>query len=101
MAPLVTSSFGDSEQIIHFQEAYARLFLNCYNKQDIHSNFLQANEPGNYLCESIYPEGVPPNKGNNCGLIPSISIRGCVCSLSAPYHLKEIIDFDQPCRDTA
>ena len=35
---LVASSIGDSELIIHFQEAYARLFPNCYNKQGIQSN---------------------------------------------------------------
>ena len=35
LVPLVTSSIWDSELIIHFQEAYARLFLNCYNKQGI------------------------------------------------------------------
>ena len=35
--PLVTSSVGDSELIIHFQEAYAKLFSNCYNKQGIQS----------------------------------------------------------------
>ena len=33
LVPLVTSSIGDSELIIHFKEAYARLFTNCYNKQ--------------------------------------------------------------------
>ena len=38
LVPLVTSSIGDSELIIHFQEAYARLFPNCYNKQGIRSN---------------------------------------------------------------
>ena len=38
LVPLVTSCVGDSELIIHFQEAYARLFSNCYNKQGIQSN---------------------------------------------------------------
>ena len=38
LVPLVTSSIGDSELIIHFQEAYARLYPNCYNKQGIQSN---------------------------------------------------------------
>ena len=52
LVPLVTSSIGDSELIIHFKEAYARLFPNCYNKQGILA-FLHTNEPGNYLCESI------------------------------------------------
>ena len=33
LVSLVTSSVGDSELIIDFQEAYARLFSNCYNKQ--------------------------------------------------------------------
>ena len=57
LIPLVTSSIGDSELIIHFQEAYARFFPNCYmyNKQGIQSNLpsYTPNEPGNYLCESI------------------------------------------------
>ena len=35
---LVTSRIGDSELIIRFQEAYANLFPNCYNKQGIHLN---------------------------------------------------------------
>ena len=35
LVPLVTSSIGHSELIIHFQEAYARFFPNCYNKQGI------------------------------------------------------------------
>ena len=52
LVPLVTSSIGDSELIIHFQEAYARFFPNCYNKQGIQSN-LPSNETGNCLCESI------------------------------------------------
>ena len=48
LVPLVTPNMGDSELIIHIQEAYARLFSNCYNKQGIQSNMLfQANEPGN------------------------------------------------------
>ena len=38
LVPQVTFSIGDSEIIIHFQEAYARLFLNCYNKHGIQSN---------------------------------------------------------------
>ena len=38
LVPLVTSSVGDSELIIYFQEAYARLFSNCYNEQGIQSN---------------------------------------------------------------
>ena len=53
-----TSSIGDSELIIHFQEADARLFSNCFNEQGIQSNLLSyrpmiAYEPGNYLCKSI------------------------------------------------
>ena len=35
LVPLVTYSIGDSEQIIHFQEAYARLCQNCDTKQGI------------------------------------------------------------------
>ena len=38
LVPLVTSSIWDSEIIIQFQEAYARLFPNCYNKQGIQPN---------------------------------------------------------------
>ena len=38
LVPLVTSSIGDYELNIHFQEAYARLFSNCSNKQGIQSN---------------------------------------------------------------
>ena len=55
LVPLVTSSIKDSELIMHFQEANARLFPNCYNKQSIQSNLptFYTNEPRNYLCESI------------------------------------------------
>ena len=70
--PLVTSSIGDSELIIHFQEAYARLFPNCYNKQGIQSNlpsYTTMNQGTIYA--KVYPEGIQPIKGNNCGLIPS------------------------------
>ena len=68
---LVTSSIGDSEIIIHFQEPYARLFPNCYNKQGIQSN-LPSYTPMNQgtICSKVYPEGIQPIKGNNCGLIP-------------------------------
>ena len=68
---LVTSRIVDSERIINFQEAYARLFLNCYNKQGIQSN-LPSYKPMNQgtICAKVYPEGVQPIKGNNCGLIP-------------------------------
>ena len=71
LVPLVTSSIGDSELIIHFQEAYARLFPNCYNKQGIQSN-LPFYTPMNQgtICAKEYPEGVQPIKGNNYGLIP-------------------------------
>ena len=73
LVPLVTctSSIGDSELIIHFQEAYARLFPNCYNKQGIRSN-LPSYTPMNQgtICAKVYPEGIQPIKGNNCGLIP-------------------------------
>ena len=71
LVPLVTSSIGDSELIIHFQEAYARLFSNCYNNQGIQSD-LPSYRPMNQgtICEKVYHEGVQPIKGNNCGLIP-------------------------------
>ena len=72
LVPLVTSSIGDSELIIHFQEAYARLFPNCYNKQGIRSN-LPTYTPMDQgtICAKVYPEGIQPIKGNNCGLIPA------------------------------
>ena len=59
---LVTSSIGDSELIIHFQEAYARLFPNCYNKQGIQSNF-PSYTPMNQgtICAKVYLEGLGPN----------------------------------------
>ena len=68
---LVTSSIGDPELMIHFQEAYARLFSNCHNKQGIQSN-LPSYRPMNQgtICVKVYPEGVQPVKENNCGLIP-------------------------------
>ena len=71
LVPLVTSSIGDSELIIHFQEAYARLFSNCYNKQGIQSN-LPSYTPMDQgtICAKVYPEGIQPIRGNNCGLIP-------------------------------
>ena len=71
--PLVTSSIGDSELNIHFQDAYARLFPNCYNKQGIRSN-LPSCTPMNLgtICAKLYPEGIQPIKGNNCGLIPEL-----------------------------
>ena len=57
LGPLVTFSIGDFEliKIKHFQEAYARLFPNCYNKQGIQSKlaFLHTNEPENYSRTSI------------------------------------------------
>ena len=73
LVPLVTFSIGDSELIIHFQEAYARLFPNCYNKQGIQSN-LPSYTPMNQgiICAKVYPEGNQPIKGNDCGLIPSV-----------------------------
>ena len=72
MVPLVTSSIGDSELIIHFQEAKAMLFPNCYNKQGIQSN-LPSYTPMNQgpIFAKVYPEGIQPLKGNNCGLIPT------------------------------
>ena len=74
LVPLVTSSIGDSELIIHFQEAYARLFPNCYNKQGIQSN-LPSYTPMNQgtICAKVYPGGIQPIKGNNCRLIPQLS----------------------------
>ena len=71
LVPLITSSIGDSELIIHFQEAYARPFPNCYNKQGIQSN-LPSYTPMNQgpICAKVYPKGIQPIKGNNCGLIP-------------------------------
>ena len=74
-------SIGDSELIIHFQEAYARLFPNCYNKQGIQTN-LPSYRPMNLgtICAKVYPQSTQPIKGNNCGLIPYIS-RTCKQSL--------------------
>ena len=71
MVPLVTSSIGDSELIIHFQEAYARFFPNCYNKKGIQSN-LPSHTPVNQgtIYVKVYPEDMQPIKGNNCRLIP-------------------------------
>ena len=68
---LFTSSIGDSEVIIHFQEAYAKLFSNCYNNQGIQSNLpsYRTMNQGT-ICAKVYPEGVQTNNGNNCGLIP-------------------------------
>ena len=70
LVPLVTSSIGDSKLIIHFQEAYSRLFPNCYNKQGIQSN-LPSDTPMNQgtICAKVYPEGIQLIKGNDCGLI--------------------------------
>ena len=62
LVPLVTSSIGDAELIIHFQEACARLFSNChYIKQGIQSNlpsYTQMNQET--VCVKVYPEGVKP-----------------------------------------
>ena len=70
LVPLVTFSVGDSELIILFQEAYARLFSNCYNKQGIQSN-MSSYRPMNQgtICAKVYPESVQPIKRNNCGLV--------------------------------
>ena len=61
LVSLATSSVGDSELIIHFQEAYAKLFSNCYNKQVIQSN-LPPYRPMNQgtICAKVYPECVQP-----------------------------------------
>ena len=71
LVPLVTFSIGDSELIIHFQEAFARLFSSCYNKQDIQSN-LPSYRPMDQgtIYAKVYPEGFQPIKANNCVLIP-------------------------------
>ena len=76
MAPLVTSSDGDSELTIHFQETYARLFSNCCNKQDIQSN-LPSYRPMNQgtICAKVHYESLQPIKGSICGLIPESSGR--------------------------
>ena len=74
LVPLVPSSTGNFELSIHFQEAYARLFQNCYKEQGIQSNlpsYTSMNQ--GTICAKIYPEGIQPIKGNNCGLIPSLS----------------------------
>ena len=61
LVPLVTSSIGDSELIIHFQEAYESLFPNYYNKQGIQSN-LPSYTPMNQrtIRAKVYPEGIQP-----------------------------------------
>ena len=73
MVPLVNASIKDSELIIHFQEAYARLFSNCFNKQGIQLN-VSSKRPMDMgtICAKVYSEGVQPIKRNNCGLIPII-----------------------------
>ena len=65
LVPLVTSSVGNSELIIHFQEIYARFFSNCCNKQGIQSNLpsYKLMNQGN-ICAKIHPEGVQPVKGH-------------------------------------
>ena len=100
LVPLNTSSIGDSEQIIHFQEAYARLFLHCYNKQGIQSN-LHSYTPMNQgtICEKVYLEGIQQIKGNNCGLIPIESVSEgfptyfCLNLLHCIYIAKNLKDF--------
>ena len=80
LVPQVTSSIGDSELIIHFREAYARLVANCYNKQGIQSNlpsYRSMNQGP--ICAKVYHEGVQPINGNNCGLI----IMSGTCNWSA------------------
>ena len=61
LVPLVISSIGDSELIMHFQEAYARLFSSCYNKQGVQSN-LPSHRPMSQgtICAKVYSEGVQP-----------------------------------------
>ena len=77
LVPLVTSSTGDSELIIQFQEAYAMLFPNCYNKQGFQSNL---------ICTKVYPEGIQQIKGNKCGLIPETPLF--FTALKFPIILK-------------
>ena len=50
---------------------FQMLFPNCYYKQGIQSN-LPSYTPMNQgpICAKVYPEGIQPIKGNNCGLIP-------------------------------
>ena len=81
MVPLATSSIGDSELIINFQEAYARLFSNCYNKQGIQSN-LPSYTPMNQgaICAKVYQI-----KGKNCGLIPDH-----VCQIIVKSHHDKV-----------
>ena len=69
------SIVGNSVLIIHFQEVYARLFSNCYNKQGIQSN-LPSYRPMNQVtvCAKVYLEVFQPDKGNNCGLIPVLPL---------------------------
>ena len=76
LVPLVTSSIGDSELIIHSQEAYARVFPNCYKKQGIQSN-LPSYTPMNQgtICAKVYPEGIQLIKGNHGGLIPGAMVE--------------------------
>ena len=85
LVPLVTSSIGDSELIIHFQEAYARLFPNFYNKQGIQSN-LHSYTPMNQgtICAKVYPEGIQPIKGNNSSVFIIFS------SHSGTFLLREL-----------
>ena len=73
-APLVTARVGDSELIIHFQEAYAKFFSVCYDKQDIQTNW-PSEKPNNRgtICMKVFSEVIQSVKGNNCGLIPYIS----------------------------
>ena len=63
MVPLASASIRVSELIIHFREAYARLFSNCYNNQGIQPN-LPSYRPMNQgtICAKVYPEGVQPIK---------------------------------------
>ena len=70
LVPLVTSSIGDSELIIHFQEAYARLFPNCYNEQGIQSN-LPSYTPMNW--ELFVRKYIQPIDRDNFGLIQQLA----------------------------
>ena len=51
------SGSGPLGPLVYFQEAYAKLFANCYNKQGIQSN-LPSYTPINKgtICAKVYPE---------------------------------------------
>ena len=92
--PLFTSSIGDSELIVHFQEVYARFFPNCYyKKQGIQLNLLSYT-PMNQgtICAKVYPEGIQPIRGNDCRLCllsdPHLAFKFKVLSFNLFLHLS-------------